>query len=103
MDAAELELAFGTALECAEDIEHVGNDHSITAALALQNFSVREHAGDIAEPALQHFDINSEREHVEPADLDLLPPMRGRFGIEIRVGETLQPHIVQTADVIFGQ
>src|SRR5438128_10993776 len=103
MDAAKFEHAFGAVLKNTKHVEHVGNDHMIAASLGVQNFSTREDAGDVAEPPLQHFHVNSEREHVESADLDLLPPMRRRFRIQIDAGETLEANIVGRADEIFGE
>src|SRR6266487_4267850 len=103
MDAAELEHAFGAIFENTEHIKHVRNDHVIAAPLRVQNFSTREHAGDIAEPALQHFHVNSEREHVQSADLDFLPPMRRRFRIQIDAGETLEANIVWCPNEVFGE
>src|SRR5437660_10663447 len=98
MDAAELEHAFGAVLENTKHVEHVWNDDVIAAPFGVQDFSAREHPRNVAEPALQHFDVNSEGEHVQPADLDLLPPMRRRFRIQIDAGETLQADGVRFAD-----
>src|SRR5437660_12888578 len=103
MDAAEFEHAFGTVLKHTKHVEQVRNDHMIAAPLGVQNFSAREDAADLAEPPLQHFHVNSEREHVESADLDLLPPMRRRFRIQIDAGETLETNTVGRADEIFGE
>src|SRR6266550_4587033 len=60
-------------------------------------------AGDVSEPALHHFHVNSEREHVQPANLDLLSPMGRRFRIQINSGETLQTNRVRFTDEILGQ
>src|SRR5207248_2938192 len=103
VNTAELEHAFGAVVKNANHIEHVGNDDLITAPLNVENFSAREHSGDVAEPALHYFHVNPEGEHVESADLDLLPPMRRRFRIQINAGETLQANIVRLADEIFGE
>src|SRR5712692_602014 len=103
IDSAEFQHALGAVPKSAQHIEQIGNDHCVTAALRTQNFSTRKKPGDIAEPSLQHLHINTEREHVEPADLDLLPPMRRSFGVEISAHETLQPHVMRPADVIFRE
>src|SRR6516225_5958799 len=103
MDAAELEHAFSPVFENAKHVEHVRNDNVVTAPIGVQNFSAREHAGEVAEPTLHHFHVNSQREDVEPTDLDLLPPMRRRFRIQVNAGETLQTHSVRFANEIFGE
>ena len=56
-----------------------GHDHFVALSHRVDDFPTRIHASDIAQPALDHFNVNSEREHVQPADLDPLPPMRGRI------------------------
>src|SRR6266404_5654344 len=103
VDPAEFEHALGAALKGAEHIEQIGNDHYVTAPLRVQDLAARKNASDVAEPSLQHLHINTEREHVEPADLDLLPPMRRSSGIKISARKALQPHVMRPADVVFGQ
>ena len=69
----------------------------------MNDFPAREHAGDVVKPAMQYLDVNPERQSIEPADLDLLPPMRRCARVQIIAGETLQPHMMRSANVIFGQ
>ena len=63
----------------------------------------RKNAGDVAEPALQDLDVNPERENIQPADLDPLPPMRRRVGVQISAGETLQADVMRPAEIILGE
>ena len=69
----------------------------------MEDLAARVNAGDVAEPALQHLDVDAEREHVQSADLDPLPPMRGRVGIQICAGETLEPDVMRPAEIIFRE
>ena len=103
IDAAKLQYAFRAVFETAQNAEQIRNDHVVPFAHRMNNFPAREHTGDIAEPALQHLDINSQGQSVEPADLYFLPPMRRGVRIQIIAGETLQPHVMWSANVIFGQ
>ena len=69
----------------------------------MQDFSARIHAGDIAEPALKHFNVDAESENIQAADLDPLPPMRRRVRVQICAGETLQANVVRAAEIIFSE
>ena len=79
VDAAEFEHAFRAVLEPAEHGQQIGHDDFVALPDVVQDFAAGKNAGDVAEPALQHFDVNAEREHIQPADLDPLPPMRRRL------------------------
>ena len=103
VDAAELEDAFGAVLELAQDGEQIGHDDVVPLPAGVQDFAAGKDAGDVAEPALEDFDVDAERERVQAADLDALPPMRGRFGIEIGAGETSQANVVRAPEVILGE
>src|SRR5205807_4227662 len=72
VDAAELEDAFGAVGKFAQDRDQIRNDDFVPLPDGVQDFSARVNAGDIAEPALKHFDVDAEGEHVEAADLDPL-------------------------------
>ena len=98
VDAAKLEHAFRAIGKLAKHGEQIGNDNFVALPDGVQNFAAGEHAGDIAQPALENFDVNAEGEHVQSADLDPLPPMRRRVGIQIGAGETLQPDMVRAAE-----
>src|SRR5207237_3950390 len=101
--AAKFKDAFRTILKTTEHVEQIGNNKFIALAIWMHNLATRENAGDIAQPALQNLHVDSEREHVQSADLNLLPPMRRRVRIQIVAGKTLQPDMMRTADVIFCQ
>ena len=103
IDAAELKDTLGAIFKLAKDGEQIGDDYLVALPDWIDNFSTREDAGDIAEPTLQHFDVNSQCKHVQPADLDPLPPMRRRVRIQIIAGKTLQSHMVWLTDIILGQ
>ncbi len=49
---------------------------------------------------MQHLDVDPEREHIQPADLDPLPPVRRCAGIQVISVETLQPDGVDFAEEI---
>src|SRR3989442_13536998 len=83
--------------------DQIGNYHSVALPNRTNDFTAREDADDVTEPAVQNFDVNSQRERVESANLNLLPPIRRSVGIQVIAGETLQPHMMRTADVIFSQ
>ena len=103
VDAAELEHAFGAVLEFAQDREQIRDDDVVTLPAAVQDFPARINAGDVAEPALEDFDVDAQGENIQAADLDALPPVRGRVGIQIGAGETLQAHMVRPAEVILRE
>src|SRR5919197_3840998 len=103
IDSTELEHAFGPIIESAKDSEQIWNDDFVALADWLNNFAARKDASDVSKPALQNFDINPQREHVEPADFNLLPPMRRSARIQIIAGKTLQSHVMRPADVILGK
>src|SRR4030095_7624837 len=69
----------------------------------VHNLSARENAANVAKPALQHFDINPKRKHVQSAELDPLSPMGRSFGIQIIARETLQSHVMRSPYVIFSK
>src|SRR3954470_14955609 len=69
----------------------------------MNHFSARENPGDLAEPALHYFDIDSQRHDVEAADLNPLSPMRRSFRVEVIAVKTLEPDLMRAADVILGQ
>src|SRR6266404_5994669 len=103
INSAELQHAFRAILKTALNREQIGNDHTVAFSNRTNDFTAREDAGDVTEPTLQNFDVNSQRERVESANLNLLPPMRRSVGIQVIAGETLQPHMMRTSDVIFSQ
>src|SRR6267143_1659852 len=103
IDTAKLQHSFGPVIKSAKDGQQIGNDDFVALADWVNDFSAREDTCDLAKPALQHFDVNPECEHVEPADFDLLPPMRRNGRIRIIAGKTLQSHMMRTADVTFSQ
>src|SRR2546430_16334914 len=103
IDTAKLQHSFGAVIESAKDGQQIGNDDYVTLADWVNDFSAREDTVDLAKPALQHFDINPEGEHVEPADFDPLPPMWSSGRIQIIASKTLQSHMMWTADVTFSQ
>src|SRR5438445_13836543 len=69
----------------------------------MNDFSAREDASDVSEPALQHFNVNPQRERIQPANLDSLPPVGRRVGIQIDTRKALQPHVMRTADISFSK
>src|SRR5450432_1497566 len=89
IDAAKFQNPLHSVRKSAENGQQVGNDDVVTLPGRLENFPARKNSGDIAEPALQHFDVNAESERVQSADLDVLAPMRGGIRIEKRAVETL--------------
>src|SRR5260370_22643849 len=103
IDAAELKDAFGAIFKLAKDGQQIGNDHVVALPDWIDNFSTREDAGDVSEPALQDLDVNPQRENIQPTKLDPLPPMRWRFRIQITARETLQSYVMRLSDVILGQ
>src|SRR5207302_6712423 len=103
IDTAKLQYSFGAIIESAKDGQQIWNDDFVAIADWVNDFSAREDTVDLAKPALQHFDVNPECEHVEPADFDPLPPMRRSGRIQIIAGKTLQSHMVRTADITFSQ
>src|SRR5260370_15040176 len=103
IDAAELEEAFGAICKLAKDGQQIGNDPVVALPDWIDNFSTREDAGDVSEPALQDLDVNPQRENIQTTKLDPLSPMRWRFRIQITARETLQSHVMWLSDVILGQ
>src|SRR5215813_11671167 len=76
INSAELQHAFRAIFKTAQHGEQIGDDYVVCFANWLNDFPACEDTGDFAEPALQNFDVNSQRERVESTDLNLLPPMR---------------------------
>src|SRR5436309_5711706 len=101
IDTAEFEHACGAMGEVAKHGVRVGYNDVVTLAVGIQNLPAREQSIDIAEPALQHFDINPERHHIEPADFDTLPPVGRRVRVQIIPMKTLQANSVQLSEKIF--
>src|ERR1041385_6790037 len=91
VDPTELEHAFGAVGKGAEHGEQIRNDDIIALPDRFDRFSTREARRDLAEPALQHLDVNTERHHIQTADFDPLPPMCRRIRIQIVAVKTLQP------------
>src|SRR5215471_5940402 len=102
INAAELQHTFCAILETAQDGEQIGNDHVVAFADWLNDFPAREHTGDMPEPPLQDFYVNSQRERVKSTDLDFLSPVRRPFEIQKIAVETLQSYMMGTANVIFS-
>src|SRR5215471_17464600 len=94
IDSAEFEHSFNAVVESAKDGKQIGDDDFVALTDWLNNFAAREDAIDVAEPALQHFDVNPQREHVKPANFNPLPPVRRSARIQIIAGKTLQSHVV---------
>ena len=103
INTAKLENTFRAAFETAQNGEQIRNDHIVPFANRINYFFAGKDAIDLAKPALQYLHVNSESESIQPADLNLLPPMRRRFGIQIIGGEALEPHMMRSANVIFRQ
>src|SRR5205814_5058274 len=103
VDSAEFQDAFRAVLETAENGEQIRNDNFVPLADPVQDFAAGKDAGDIAEPALEDFDVNTERENVETANLNPLPPMRRRVSIQISAGQTLQPDAAAMAEIIIRE
>jgi hypothetical protein len=103
INSAELKHAFRATFKTAQHSEQIGNDHVVGLAKWLNDFSTREHTGDVAKPALQNLNVNPQGERIESTDLDLLAPVCRRVGIQIISVETLQAHVMRLADVIFGE
>src|SRR6476660_1538569 len=90
IDTAKFQNAFRAIFEITQNGKQIGNDHLVTVANSMNTFLTREHAVDLAPPALQYLHVNTESQTIEAADLDLLPPVRRADGIQIIAGETLQ-------------
>src|SRR5438552_2243777 len=99
VDAAELEYEFGDGLGRAQDREQIRNDDVVPLPAPMQDFPARINTGDVAEPALENFDVDAQGENIQAADLDALPPVRGRIRIQIRPGKTLEANMVRPAEV----
>src|SRR5947199_4944193 len=74
IDTAKLQHSFGAVIESAKDRQQIGNDDFIALADWVDDFSAREDTVDFAKPALEHFDVNPECEHVSPLILILCRP-----------------------------
>src|SRR5205814_5720836 len=72
VDPTELQHAFGATFETTQNRQQIGNDHIVTFAHRLKNLSASEHTSDFTEPALQHFDVDSQRQSIQAADFNLL-------------------------------
>src|SRR5580700_257772 len=101
--ATEFQNAFSAVGETAQDVEHVRNDHFVTLTNRMHDLAARKNSSYISQPALQNFNVNSEGHHIQPTDLNLLPPMRRRGRIEIGAGETLQADMMWPAQIIFRE
>src|SRR5438045_1517469 len=64
VDAAELEDAFGAVGKFAQERNQIRNDDFVALPDGVQDFAARINAGDIAEPALTHFNGDAERENM---------------------------------------
>src|SRR5262249_51521999 len=103
VDAAELEHALRAVGEMTKHRKCIRNDYVVTVSVRIQNFSPRKQAVDVAEPAMQHFDVNPQRHDVESANLDALSPVCWRTRVQIIAMKTLQPDTVNLPEKIFGQ
>src|SRR6266403_619103 len=73
-DRTELEHSLRAVGKGAKHGEQIRNDDVITRPDWVDRFPTGEDRGDVAQPALQHFNVNTERHHIQTADLDPLPP-----------------------------
>jgi tetratricopeptide (TPR) repeat protein len=110
--------SLGEALATTGDKKGAAENYSKALALApklhiarfnralahrLQNLPAGEDAGDVTKPMLQDLCVNPQRQGIEAAHFDALPPMRRRVGIEKRAVQALQPQIVRTAKNLLGE